>query len=94
MSYSFQVKGADKAAAIKAVSDELGKVVADQPVHAKDQTQAQAAAEAMIGVLADDATKDVHVSMSGSVSWHGDEQISHAYVSVSAGYMTRETSTP
>lgn len=90
MSYSFSVRGADKAASIKAVSNELDKVVANQSIHAKDRAQALAAAESMVAVLADDPERDVQVDMWGSVSWRGDEQITAASVSVSVALRDRE----
>lgn len=93
MSYSFSVKAASKDLAGIYVRDELVKVVTSQPVHKKDCDQAQGAAEAMIGVLADDETKDVCVSVSGYLSWSSldsTESIQTANVSVTASLSKRE----
>ena len=88
MSYSFQVSGADKAAAKAAVAAKMDEVVVSQASHARDKAQALAAADAFIDVLADDADKDVGVTMHGSLSgrWEGSDVVSitGANVSVSA----------
>ncbi|HKX44619.1 MAG TPA: hypothetical protein VJO99_25905 [Burkholderiaceae bacterium] len=92
MSYSFTVRGADKAAVALLVTAELDKVVASQTVHKADRNQAEAAAIAFIGVLPDDDTQDIQVSMNGSVSWSGldDAQlVTSAQVSVSASHVKR-----
>lgn len=68
MSYSFSVHGATKMEAIEKVSTEMAKVVQGQPVHSNDERQAQVAAHAFISLLEDDATKDVAVSVNGSIS--------------------------
>jgi hypothetical protein len=68
MSYSFGVRGSSKADAIKKVAEQLAETVKTQPMHVEDQKQAQAAAESIIGLLVVDTTKDVMVSMSGSLS--------------------------
>lgn len=71
MSYSFVARGANKAAAKAAVAAELAKVIDTQKVHERDRAAAQANADAMIDLLADDDTQDVVVSCHGSVSWKG-----------------------
>jgi hypothetical protein len=83
MSYSFQVSGATKAEAIAKVAEELTKVVANQPPHAADQAQAQAAAESFINLLADDDAQDISLSMHGSL-WNSDAGILSANVNVTA----------
>lgn len=59
-----------------------------QSCHQRDQAQAQAAADAFIDLLVDDDTKDVVVSMNGSLmgKWTGTDvtTIEGAAVSVSA----------
>ena len=67
MSYSFSVTAATKAAACRAVSAELDKVVESQPVHAADRAAAQATAETFIIMLQGDPDMDIHVSMHGSI---------------------------
>jgi len=76
MSYSFVVTGADKAAAKAAVAAELDKVIAGQPMHARDKEAAIANAGAVIDLLTDSPPEGsiVHVSMNGSVGWMGDYQ--------------------
>jgi hypothetical protein len=83
MSYSFQVSGATKAEAIAKVAEELTKVVANQPPHAADQAQAQAAVESFVDLLADDDTQDVSVTVHGSL-WTSDAGILSANVNVTA----------
>jgi glycosyltransferase A (GT-A) superfamily protein (DUF2064 family) len=95
MSYSFGIRAATKALAIAAVAAKLDEVVQSQPVHKADRAQAQAAAEGFVNVLKDDDTKDITVSVNGSVSWQnvGDDermQISSASVSVSAYLVPRD----
>lgn len=84
MSYSFGVRAANKSAAKSQVAAELAKVVLAQPIHARDQAQAQAAVDSIIELLRDDDTMDVAVNVSGSVSWVADESLNSANVSVSA----------
>lgn len=95
MSYLFNVKAASKAAAKDAVAVEFDKVVAAQPIHARDRAAMLANASTVIDLLADDDTKDVSVSCSGSVSWTGTgdaavDPLSAASVSSNAYHSTRE----
>lgn len=96
MSYSFTVRGATKAEAIKKIGAELRKVVTTQPFHAADRAQARAAAKAFIGVLPDAADgQEFCVSVSGSVGWVGtlgeaDNMLTSAGISVSAVLVTKE----
>ena len=89
MSYSFSVRAASKAEASKKVSDELVKVLQSQPVHTEDNKQASDAAEAFIALMADDNTKDIAVSMNGSI-WKSDAGIQQASVSVSVNLVAKE----
>lgn len=68
MSYSIAVTAPTKAEVLVKVAAELDKVVQHQPSHKRDQAQALAAAASFVGALADDDTRDVHVSMHGSLS--------------------------
>ena len=88
MSYSFGIKGTSKADALSKVAEALAGVVVSQPVHAVDQEQAQAAAEAFVGLLADDDTQDVTVSVSGSV-WNTDAGLQQASCNVNVGLTKR-----
>jgi hypothetical protein len=76
MSYSFTVRAATKAEAKNAVAAKLADVVRHQPAHAVDQDKAHAAACAFIDALANDATRDIHVGMYGSVTTSGAGPIS------------------
>lgn len=91
MSYSFIVRAADKADALRQVAAELAKVEEAQPIHAVDRAQAEAAAAAFIALLPDDDTKGVQVNVHGSVSWTGTDVsiIIGASVGVSASLMEK-----
>jgi hypothetical protein len=91
MSYSFVVRAADKAEAKTMVAAELAKVTETQPAHAADQAQAQAAADAFIDLLVDDASMDVRVNVHGSVSWLFEKPptLIGASVGVSASLIAR-----
>jgi hypothetical protein len=68
-------------------------VVTQQPVHAADAKQAQAAADAQVDLLQEDDSKDVTVYVSGSLGWTGqmeDGNYTSANVSVGAGLQPRE----
>lgn len=90
MSYSFAVRAATKDEAGKKVEEELGKVVASQPVHDFDRQAAQDAAEAFIEKLVDPAEgQEVFVYVSGSLGWKdvGDDaagKFASANISVQA----------
>lgn len=89
MSYSFSVQAGSKAEAIEQVKAKMADVVAGQPSHSADQAQAIAAAEAFIGVLGDDPTRDVSISLNGSI-WSTQENVLRsASVAVQAGLVDR-----
>lgn len=95
MSYSFNVRAANKADAIAAVEVEFDKVVAGQPVHARDRAAVLANVNAVIDLLADDDTKDISVTCGGYVSWQSAEPpeqvpLTSASISASAGYLSRD----
>lgn len=94
MSYSLGVRAATKEAAKAAVRVKFAEIVAGQQCHQRDQAAALAAADAQVDLLADDDTKDVAVSMSGSLTgqWSGSDvtRIEGASVSVSAYLVTPE----
>ncbi|MDY0748491.1 hypothetical protein SNE35_28585 [Paucibacter sp. R3-3] len=94
MSYSFEVRAANKALAKLGVSAELDKVAAGQPSHARDRVQAQAAADTFIELLDEDEGRDVKVVMSGSLSgnWEGNNitSCSGANVSVTVNLAQRQ----
>lgn len=93
MSYSFIVRAVDKSEAAHQVAAELDKVVASQSIHKADRDQALAAAVAFIGILPDDDTKAVQVSVHGSVGWSGDQEsptLTNASFGVSASLVAKE----
>lgn len=65
MSYSFSVRASDKAAAIEACKARMAEVVQQQPCHAADHDAAIANMEAVVGLVAEDPSMHVAVSMSG-----------------------------
>ena len=81
MSYSFSVRAATKAEAVQKVAEELAKVVIAQPVHEKDQANTQTAAESFIGLLRDDDSQDIAVSVSGSC-WGNEGGLNSAGISI------------
>lgn len=73
MSYSFNITAESKADATAQVTTELAKVVASQPVHAKDCAQAQAAADSYIALLPEpNDTQSIFMWVSGALGWTGD----------------------
>jgi hypothetical protein len=101
MSYSFDFTVATKSDAKKRVATEIDEVVRVQTVHAQDRGAALAAAHAFIDLLADDDTKDVRVSMHGSVSypWSADMDaeavsLSQTSVGISAWHVPKAASEP
>lgn len=95
MSYSFTVRAPNKADAKTAVAAKLAEVAAQQMCHERDKAQAQAAADAFVDVLTDDADKDIVVNMSGYLTgqWQGSDvtRIEGASVNVNAGLATRDS---
>lgn len=96
MSYSFEFAASTKGDAKARVAAELDTVVAAQPVHVKDRNAALAAAHAFIDLLVDDDTKDIRVSMHGSVcySWAPDVDaaavpLNNASVGISAWHIPK-----
>lgn len=96
MSFSFNFTAPTKAQAKVRVAEEMSRVVANYGVeHAHDAHAAVAAAHAYIDVLADDPDKDIHVLMSGSLTYQmptaPDEpiHISWTNVSVGAGHVAK-----
>lgn len=76
MSYSIVVKAATKADARSAVEATFNdEVVSCQPAHARDKAAMLANVDAALGLLGDDATKDVEVCVTGYLTWNGDDQL-------------------
>lgn len=70
MSYSFQFVAPTKDEAKIKVVAEFENVVAQQPIHARDQAAAIAAAHAFIDLLDDAEGKYIQVACHGSVSYY------------------------
>jgi hypothetical protein len=96
MSYSFDFAAPSKDEAKARVASELDSIVAQQPAHAKDRAAAQAAANAVIDLIADDDAMDIRVSMHGSVGWRtslsdGDQYpLTQASVGVNAWHIPKQ----
>lgn len=94
MSFSFNVRGANKAEALEAVKAEMAKVVAAQPIHAHDADSVQAVAETYVAQIPDPAADQaVLLGVSGWLQWQGSEEeprFTGASVSVSATLIAKE----
>lgn len=95
MSYSFAVRAATKAEAREKIAAEFDRVEVAQRCHVTDRAAAQAAAFAFVDFLQDDETKDVQVSVNGSLggTWQPDNTISNltqANVGVFASLVPKE----
>lgn len=72
MSYSFNVRAADKAAARAAIAAELDKVVEQQPVHEADRAQAETNASSALDVIPEPGEgEEVNATVNGWVQWRG-----------------------
>jgi len=85
MSYSFSVKAATKAEAIKLANDQFDGVLAGQPVHTVDMPAAREATAAFTNLLMDDPNCDVGLSINGSV-WTTSEGLRQASININAGF--------
>ncbi len=72
MSYSFSARGATKVEALADAKNKMDEVVVGQPMHARDAEQAMANATTAADLLVEDDSKDVSISMNGSLSWAGE----------------------
>ena len=93
MSYSFSVRAASKAAVMVEIAAKMAEVAVAQKCHARDMVPAIQAASAFVDQLADDATRDYAVAMSGSLvgRWDGSDVVycEGAAVSVNAHLVPR-----
>ena len=72
MSYSFNVRAADKAAARAAITAELDKVVEQQPIHSADRAQAEVNANGALDVIPEPGDgEEISVAVNGYVQWRG-----------------------
>lgn len=72
MSYSFSVRGADKASVRAMISGELDKVVASQPIHEADKAQAEANASGALDVIPEPTGgEEIAATVNGWVQWRG-----------------------
>ena len=86
MSYSFSLRAATKAEAKTAVAAKLDEVVSQQPLHQLELDASVALADAIIELLPQDDTRDVAVSMNGSVSWTGVYPESHVVKGIGVSF--------
>jgi copper(I)-binding protein len=84
MSYSFSVKAATKAEAIKLANEQFDAVEVAQPVHAADMPGAKEATAAFTNLLADDDKCDTTVSVNGSV-WSPPEGLRQVSININVG---------
>lgn len=84
MSYSFSVKAATKAEAIKLANLQFDAVETGQPVHAVDMPAAKEATAAFTNLLADDDKCDTTLSINGSV-YSTSEGLRQASININAG---------
>jgi len=91
MSYSFSARGATKAEVLQKVSESLDNVVSGQPIHKADRAQAQAAVEAFLAIVPDDASdKDFNANVSGSVGWQEGDVVTSVGFNVSVTLVAKE----
>lgn len=98
MSYSFNVRGADRHEVDRLAALEFEKIVASQPMHEVDRNQARTAVHGftqMLGTPTDGM--ELSVSVAGSISWEagpndGDApRLTATSLSVSAMVVQKET---
>ena len=69
MPYSFNIKAPSRATARALIVEQLGDVVAAQPIHAHDQGAAQAVVDAYMALVREPgASEQLSVSVNGSVT--------------------------
>jgi hypothetical protein len=94
MSYSFSIRAANKQVAKDAVARRMAEVVNQQPTHARDLAAVVLNANTVIELMNDDPTKDVVVTCTGYLSWHGGTESEECFVganmSCSANYTARD----
>lgn len=83
MSYSFTAIGTTKEAALASVKSEFAYVVEGQPIHAKDEPAAVAAAGMLIDLLPEPSgSQSINIGMHGNISWNGDGTITGSNLNV------------
>lgn len=81
MSYSFKVRGSDKADAVAKAKAEVEKVASSQSAHEADADAINATIQTYVNLLHDDSGHDVDVVVHGSV-WTTNKGLRQAHVSV------------
>lgn len=98
MSFSFTVTRATKDEAALQVKVEMDTVVANQPEHAADAPHVLSTVEDYLTLLVDDPTKDVYLSISGSLQFDNwsdpDKKPSGVNVSVYATLSNKAVAAP
>lgn len=97
MSYSFSKRGATRAIVMGLVVAALDEVVAQQPIHAADRKQAEAAAQSFLDIVPEaNENQEYFVSVSGSVAytWDGEKnvvkEVVGASINVNASLVNKE----
>ena len=88
MSYSFGVRAATKTEAADKATTELDKIVSAQPVHEADRAAIENTVAKLLNVVRDDSSRDVGLSVSGSV-YKTDAGIESVSLNVSVHYLPR-----
>lgn len=92
MSYSFTVRGENKNQVKAKIVAEITKVVESQPIHVHDRQEALSTACAFVDLLPVDDTKDVSISVNGTIGWSGETGNPHltsASISLTAALLAR-----
>lgn len=97
MSYSFNVRAANRRDALRAACDKFEEVIKVQPMHERDRAAVVANVASALCLLSDDDTKDIMVSCNGYLSWHhdgddvlGQAKVTSASLSCHVGFMYRD----
>lgn len=73
MSFSFSAHGATIEEVLTDVGAKMAEVVSSQPVHEVDAETVKKVAALQAALLQQDETRDIAMSVSGSVSWRGQQ---------------------
>ena len=90
MSYSVGATRATKAELELAISSELSKVLEYQPVHKDDIDQAFNAVKSLLDLMQDDAARDLHCSVSGSI-WKKETGIEDISLGINISRVDRKS---
>lgn len=89
MSYSFNVRAADKATVLDHVSAQFDSIVSGQPIHTTDRDAASDAVASVLELVPGNDESDFSVSVSGSIMTTNDV-VTAIGVSVNVSLVARE----